>query len=248
MEFITTLFLAYLVCSPMIILGLENHFLFSARIPRVFRLLCLCISSNPYKEFKIIAQKSFYSKQYEFPYIPGNDEWYERRINCGYSKRIGWRNTLILANRILEFRIWFSLRSCQNYDQLRVYAEALLQGIDSSEIVFVSSPLYAHPLGINGGIRELRSAIIEIAENHNGLVFNQIPFLNHYIPRLGNTETRSKFEMFYQPVISSPYIAKVVMNMGWENSLGCKTEYETACNYNKKVEYLSLEKTSLAYS
>ncbi len=194
---------------------------------------------DPYEEFKEISKRSYYSKYYDFQFKGGSleyENWYNKEINHGYSNRIGRRNTLVIANRILEFRIWLKLRTCRNYREL--LQEAITITNTSEEgLVFVSCPLYSHPKGIQKGIRELRKVLIEIAEDNKGLIFNQIPFLNLNLPHLKTKEAKDKFEEFYEPLIQSKVIAKVVMTADWESSLGCKTEFDSAVRYLKQIEY-----------
>lgn len=240
-EFFESLFLLYIIFLPVFILATENRYLLSARLPRIIPLLRILLL-NPYNEFQRIANKSYYSKFYEFSYNsqggPGYAEWFEKEHDWGYSRRIGRRRTLVLANRILEFRIWLMLKSCQNYDQLLCKAILIMIKVSDSGFVFVSSPLYAHKKGIRAGLGSLRKAIIDTAESDsdNGLVFNQIPFLNRSLPKL-NKDVRNKFEEFYKPLIASLPISKVVMNGDWQNSEGCKTEHDVAVEFGKNVLY-----------
>ncbi len=233
--FIKLCFLFY----PIYILGREEKSLVSARLPRIIPILRMLLL-NPYKEFKKIAIKSYDNKYYKFHYSPSTqaqESWYERQLEYGNSRRIGWRNTLLIANRILEFRLWLTIRSCKNYDELKIKAILIITETRDEGFVFVSSALYSHSKGIKGGVKELRKIIIESAEEHQGLVFNQIPFLDLYLPYLRGNEKGNKFELFYEPIIESSQITKVIMNNGWEKSMGCRTEHEVASKNLKKIEY-----------
>ena len=240
MENIYSFFILCFVFSPIFILSLENEYLFSARIPKLLPLFRIAFL-NPIKEFKKISEKSYYSRYYNFAYNANyhSYDYYVRQNNWGYSKRIGYYNTLILANRIFEFRIWLSLRSIKNYEELKLKALLLLNEVNKEGLVFISSPLYSHPNGVKKGIIELRKVIIFYAEENKGLVFNQIPFLNLHLPYLKVDEKMNKFEEFYKPVLESSLVTKVVMTPGWEKSMGCKTEYEVANSNLKTIEYFS---------
>ncbi|QQR50230.1 hypothetical protein IPF86_04090 [Candidatus Nomurabacteria bacterium] len=239
MQTVLTFFIAFALFLPIFLLELQNKYLLTARIPHIILLLRV-LFLNPYKGFQKISDRSLNSRHWNFPYSPStqaDEEWYQRHLEWGYSRRIGWRSTLIIANRILEFRCWMNLRSCKNYDELLNKALTQMSKMNAGELVFISSPLYAHPHGVRKGIKELRKMIINAAEEHGGLIFNQIPFLNLRLPNLSANETRNKFEVFYEPIICSPFISKVIMNQGWEISLGCKTEYEVAIRHAKQIEY-----------
>ncbi len=232
-EIMYTTLLGFLVCSPMILLGVESQYFFLCRIPKLIPLLRI-IFLNSHKEFQKIAQKSYYSRYYEIPY--NSSEWYEKQTNLGLSRRISWRITLYLANWIMEYKVSRTLRSCENYTQLRYKAILWMMDMSDSGLAFISSPLYSHPKGIRKGIKDLRKKILDIAEENNGLVFNQIPFLNCHLPFIKEGETHSKFELFYQPVITSLPIGKIVMNEGWEKAGGCVKEYEIAQTARKLIE------------
>ena len=131
MENIYSFFILCFVFSPIFILSLENEYLFSARIPKLLPLFRIAFL-NPIKEFKKISEKSYYSRYYNFAYNANyhSYDYYVRQNNWGYSKRIGYYNTLILANRIFEFRIWLSLRSIKNYEELKLKALLLLNEVN----------------------------------------------------------------------------------------------------------------------
>ncbi len=240
MESLRALLGLFVLFTPFFLLQQETEYCISARLPRLIPLLRLLLAKEPYRIFKKIAERSFYSKNYTFHYSPSTQaerDWYRKETEKGFSNRIGRHRTLVVANRILEFRLWLHLRKCKNYDELRAKAIRLMSSESKEGFVFVSSPLYAHPQGLKKGIQELRKAIIHQAEEHHGRVFNQIPFLNLYLAQLRSLETRNKFALFYEPVIQSSPISAIVMNQGWEQSQGCKTEHEAACQSSKKIEY-----------
>jgi hypothetical protein len=237
-NFFSMLLLVFAIFSPVIIIGLECEFGISAMLPRFIPLLRILFSKNPYQRFREIATKCYDSRNYYFGYDSKihNKDWYDKEIRRGESRLIGRRLTLKIANRILEFRIWLIVRECSNYGQLLEKAIEVMQSTGKADFVFISSPLYAHPRGLSGGVKELRRSIVDLAENNQGAVFNQIPFLDIYLPKIKG-ETKNKFETFYEPIIASSVISEVAMNSGWEKSLGCKTEFDLAHKYAKRIRH-----------
>jgi hypothetical protein len=144
-----------------------------------------------------------------------------------------------MANRILEFRLWLRIKNCRTYEELRSKALLSMAEVPKARYVFISSSLFSHSEGIHAGIKDLRMLIVNHAEDNFGMVFNQIPFLNLNLRNLrARNDLGNKFDLFYGPVIQSPLIHTLVMNPGWENSDGCKTEHEIALRSGKIVKYL----------
>lgn len=223
-----------------VIVALEFQFCVFELMPSFIPLVKTLFSKKPYQNFGQIADNCVYSrKNYsELVNDPSADLQYsyDRLESKRFNRQVSRLATLKIANRILEFRLWLKVRDCSSYEQLLEKAVAFIQETGQNNFVFISSPLTSHVGGMSQGIKELRKAIIEAAELHQGRVFNQIPFLDIYLPRMKN-EIKNKLETFYGPIISSSFIYKLKMNFGYERSTGCLTELAFAQKSAKIIEY-----------
>ncbi|MCA9352870.1 hypothetical protein KC901_01680 [Patescibacteria group bacterium] len=218
------------------ILSLEKEVSISNCLPK-FRFLIQLFVANPVVQYKHIALTTNAARNYFFP---PNNYWYgidwEREIAARKNRYLGWQLTLKIATYIFEWRVQNRIKKSKDYIELTEYAYELMSDL-GEDLIFVSSPLFTHPDGVKAGIRVLRKQIIFFAEKRNGLVFNQIPFLNSRLVLLKEYETESKFNLFYKPVIQSKFVSTLFMNEGWVNSNGCKTEKYYAESIGKKIQH-----------